>query len=171
MKEYLVEDLESYPEWMDAIESLVSLEASFKFNDFKKILPTTKRPVAVPVWVKNARKESCPKKVGAVETFRNEVLVWWNTMQPDWRILDKDDLDTGEWVKEVKGQWGKLRCPGINGLYSVMACLRWWAVSEIGQEGRLSEQWTRLLQDVVWVMDAIAGEEEQPPTKKSRPSA
>ncbi|THU87696.1 hypothetical protein K435DRAFT_867022 [Dendrothele bispora CBS 962.96] len=40
MKEYLIEDLESYPEWMDAIESLVSLEASFKFNDFKKILPT-----------------------------------------------------------------------------------------------------------------------------------
>ncbi|THU99823.1 hypothetical protein K435DRAFT_658240 [Dendrothele bispora CBS 962.96] len=171
MKEYLAEDLDSYPEWMDAIESLVSLEASFKFVDFKKILPTTKRPVAVPVWVKNARKESCPKKVGALENFRNEVLVWWNTMQPDWRILEKDALDKGEWVKEVKGQWAKLKCPGINGLYSVMACLRWWAVSEIGQDGQLSEQWQRLLGDVVWVMDAIAGAEEQPPTKKSRPAA
>ncbi|THU85853.1 hypothetical protein K435DRAFT_684789 [Dendrothele bispora CBS 962.96] len=171
MKEYLSNDLESYPEWLDAIESLVSLEAAFKFTDFKKILPTTKRPVAVPVWVKNARKEPLPKKVGDSVTFSNEVLIWWNTMQPEWRVLEQGALDKGDWVKEVKGPWGKLKCPGINGLYSMMACLRWWAVKEISEGGKLSEKWKGLLGDLVWVMDSIAADEEQPPTKKSRPSA
>ncbi|THV03258.1 hypothetical protein K435DRAFT_651832, partial [Dendrothele bispora CBS 962.96] len=86
--------------------------------------------------------------------FSNKVLIWWNTMQPEWRVLEQGALD--------KGEWGQLKCPGINGLYSMMACLRWWAVREISEGGKLSEKWKGLLGDFVWVMDSIAADEEQP---------
>ncbi|KAK7438104.1 hypothetical protein VKT23_018270 [Stygiomarasmius scandens] len=154
--------------WEDAVESLVSLEASFDFKDLKKTLPTTNRPTVIQAWVKNARRDHLPVLEDDASTFISVVLKWWNSLQPDWRTLDRDDLSEGGWIKEVKGHWGKIRCPGINGLYSVLACLRWVAVLEMSEKGMTSDEWKMLLEDVVWVMDSISEAEGQPESKKAR---
>ncbi|THU91985.1 hypothetical protein K435DRAFT_672971, partial [Dendrothele bispora CBS 962.96] len=178
MKTYLLQDLEAKegawkPAWEGAVESLVSLEASYRFQDSRKSLPTGSRPNAIHAWVKNARKDHLPVSENESKTFGNAVLDWWNALQPEWRALDQEALvDVAErcWLREVEGQWGKLRCPGINGFSSVLACLRWWLDLEIRGDGEMLAEWEVMLEDVVWVMDCLARQEEEPPTKKHRPA-
>ncbi|THU80791.1 hypothetical protein K435DRAFT_563900, partial [Dendrothele bispora CBS 962.96] len=177
MKSYLTQDLDGKEGawkalWEGAVESLVSLEASYHFQDSRKSLPTSNRPGAIQAWVKNARKDRLPVTENDPMTFGNAVLDWWNSLQPDWRGLDQEgmvDILERAWLKEVEGQWGKLRCPGINGLSSIMACLRWWLDLNLQSgKGMPGDEWHVMLEDVVWVMDCLAQQEEEPPTKKHR---
>jgi hypothetical protein len=104
---------------------------------------------------------------------------------PDWRRLPKDseDLRYGRWTTFVKGEWGPLRNPGINGLYSVFACMRWLlekhyreeAEADDPLEGPLdsehaSDHWKAMLDDIQWVVIALrmAEQEEEglPPRKR-----
>ncbi|THU87065.1 hypothetical protein K435DRAFT_586568, partial [Dendrothele bispora CBS 962.96] len=157
-------------EWENAIDSLVTLEAAFKFKDSRKSISTTSRPDAVGAWIKSARKDSLPKEIKGTEpmTFGNAVLEWWNAAQPEWRGLMEEDLTEGGWPREVRGQWGKLRCPGVNGMYSIIACMRWWGMLSCQAEKTPSNLWKMALEDMVWVMDTMAAGEEEPPTKKPR---
>ncbi|THV05339.1 hypothetical protein K435DRAFT_790165, partial [Dendrothele bispora CBS 962.96] len=79
MKTYLLQDLEAKegawkPAWEGAVESLVSLEASYRFQDSRKSLPTGSRPNAIHAWVKNARKDHLPR-VKNINLFRGGIKI------------------------------------------------------------------------------------------------
>jgi hypothetical protein len=106
---------------------------------------------------------------------------------PEWRHLDPwgKEIQTGKWVEEVLGDWGPLRNPGINGLCSVFACMKWLLamhVRDASGEGefdidsldgsKASPHWVILLDDIKWVVIALRlaeeGDTDLPPRKRFR---
>ncbi|KAJ7753700.1 hypothetical protein B0H14DRAFT_3512712 [Mycena olivaceomarginata] len=97
-----------------------ALEEAWNFASSTKSLPTTLRPKAVGVWVKNARK-GVPK-IGLSGEMEDQWWAWWKGINPSWR------------------------CPGQNGLLNVVITLKWWhgsmeTPSEVGS--MQSPMWRR----------------------------
>ncbi|KAJ7805534.1 hypothetical protein B0H14DRAFT_2180549, partial [Mycena olivaceomarginata] len=105
-----------------------------------KSLPTTLRPKAVGVWVKNARK-GVPK-IGLSGEMEDQWWAWWKGINPSWRVRDGELLQTGD------GSWDVLKCPGQNGLLNVVITLKWWH----GSMETPSESWEHAVADVEWVL-------------------
>ncbi|THU82147.1 hypothetical protein K435DRAFT_692084, partial [Dendrothele bispora CBS 962.96] len=160
--------------WEEAKSALLSLEASTKFKTTLKALPSSKRPQAVSDWVHSGRTDTLPACLcndGDVVKLEKDVLTWWNKLQPSWRKLTEEELPTRAWSQEVKGSWEVLACPGVNGLYSVMACLQWWMIllpSVDGDSDAAPEAWKDLIKDLVFVIDSVAEEHQCPASKKAR---
>ncbi|THU89155.1 hypothetical protein K435DRAFT_561964, partial [Dendrothele bispora CBS 962.96] len=96
--------------------------------------------------------------------FSAQLVTWWNQLMPDWRRLEEGsaELEERRWKREVEGGWGDLVMPGNNGLYSILACMRWWLKMEVDPEegeeelyltAKAGVQWKGMLEEVVWVMD------------------
>ena len=63
--------------------------------------------------------------------FERQFQKWWVTIQPPWRVLD------GKLLKDVMdGDWDSLRCPGLNGIISVLTALFYWCLAVKGKPGR-----------------------------------
>jgi hypothetical protein len=167
MKNYLLHDMAG-SEWLDAVDSLVRLEAFYGFKTHTKTLPTTHRPSFIGPWVNDARKDLFPTLVQQVpyDQFLPMFKVWWNDLQPEWGRYER-----GDWKRWVEGDWGSLRCPGNNGMYTVMAFMSWWLRKHQNFRGSsvtASPEWKLMLSDVVWVMDKLQTEESA--TKKPQSS-
>ncbi|KAK7015173.1 SERTA domain-containing protein 3 [Paramarasmius palmivorus] len=168
MKEFLLADVIGSG-WVQAVQLWEDLERSYDFTTpTQKTLPTKNRPDAVLFWSKRARKCAAPPDTKDAQVFGDSVVEWWNTMMPCWRTKD----DKGNWAATGEGDWGGLRCPGLNGLLSIMACLKWWLISEcggsLGSLDNASSQWQALFNDVCWVLKQLRLEEEVPARKKAR---
>ncbi|KAJ7719858.1 hypothetical protein B0H14DRAFT_2412066 [Mycena olivaceomarginata] len=138
----MLEGGELGPDWEKVVEIWWCLEASSKFATSTKAHPTTKRPKAVGVWVKNARK-GVPLDIGNME---EEEWGWWKAINPKWRLHDGELL-----AGEQNGTWDALRCPGQNGFLNVIVCLKWWRSSmETPSDG-----WTRAVADVTWALEKM----------------
>ncbi|KAJ7210359.1 hypothetical protein GGX14DRAFT_363469 [Mycena pura] len=111
---------------------------------YTKTHPTTNRPKAVGIWVKNARRGTPDINVKTMET---EWWAWWNAINPKWRVHE------GTLLKEVKGDWDVLRCPGQNGFLNVIICLKWWRL----KMDSASDGWQRAVSDVKWVLGGMLG--------------
>jgi hypothetical protein len=109
-----------------------------------KTHPTTGRPKAVGVWVKNARKGTPAINVDVMEA---EWWAWWTAINPKWRVRE------GMLVQDVGGNWDTLRCPGQNGFLNVIVCLKWWR----GEMESPSDAWQRAVGDVRWVLTQMVG--------------
>ncbi|THU80354.1 hypothetical protein K435DRAFT_583641, partial [Dendrothele bispora CBS 962.96] len=150
--------------WEDAVNVLVSLESVYGFQTSHKSLSRTSRPPAVKHWVEGGRKQAIPTVIQGTkpDAFEPEVVGWWNQLQPDWRTLaaGSTELEGGKWTREVKGDWKALRQPGINGLYSVLACMKWWLLLQHKDldevdANKASFAWDFVLKDIVWVIDSM----------------
>ena len=79
--------------------------------------------------------------------METEWWAWWNTINPKWRVRE------GTLLKEVKGDWDVLRCPGQNGFLNVIICLKWWRL----KMDNASDGWQRAVSDVKWVLGGMLG--------------
>jgi hypothetical protein len=171
MESYLLDGISGVL-WINAVSSLMSLESSYGFQTKSKTLPTSKRPAVISTWVGNGRREALPGVMKNMEMtqVRENFVTWWNKLQPEWRKLDPEwgRYQRLDWVKESKGDWGTLVCPGNNGIYSVLAYLSWWLCKHpnfTGDCSVASSDWSTLVADVIWVMDDIQYVESHKPKK------
>ncbi|THU76695.1 hypothetical protein K435DRAFT_569130, partial [Dendrothele bispora CBS 962.96] len=156
-------------DWVDAVDTLVSLEAAYGFKQNMKSLPTTKRPPAVEHWVGRGRVQTVPGPLHSVtpKDFEKELKIWWNELMPVWRKVGTEELEGCEWKKKAEGDWCLLKMPGNNGLYSILACMRWWLLMEEHQTAKASSAWKQMLEEVVWVIDSLASSaDSENPAKK-----
>ncbi|THU80796.1 hypothetical protein K435DRAFT_694942 [Dendrothele bispora CBS 962.96] len=176
MEEYLLPDIDSSL-WKDAVEALVSLESTYGFETSSKCLSKIERPLGVENWLKSKRRKACPAPIDKMDAndMQFDTIIWWNSLQPTWRTLSLEgpEIGQGKWTREVKGDWGRLITPGVNGFYTVLACMRWWLVLEQKKDldsNRASWNWKTVLSDIVWVIKTLAGKEpgEEPVSKKAR---
>ncbi|THU88879.1 hypothetical protein K435DRAFT_569061, partial [Dendrothele bispora CBS 962.96] len=177
MVAYLMADVKG-KDWMQAVEALVELETAYSFKSSTKSLNNTMRPPAVQHWVSRGRKEAFPSILAGekADSFHQSIVTWWNELMPDWRKLEagSEGLAEVEWGETVEGTWGTIRNPGINGLYSILACMKWLLQLHHGADnmdsGKAPSQWTLLLDDMVWVIDQLkfAESDGEPPAKKPR---
>ncbi|KAJ7679814.1 hypothetical protein B0H17DRAFT_846229, partial [Mycena rosella] len=107
-----------------------------------KPLQSTGRPEAVAWWTGHSRKRK--PTLTNVEKFDMQWNIWWGQLNPSWRR----EVD-GEMAREEHGGWGALKASGINGLFTVMVCLKWWK-EELGDSAAVGD-WVHAVADVTWV--------------------
>ncbi|KAJ7858431.1 hypothetical protein B0H13DRAFT_1901814 [Mycena leptocephala] len=128
-------------EWMALTNLWYKLEASTNFTTGKS-LPSKGRPRAVAWWIQRARKGTPP--IADVEEFAEQWREWWRVLNPEWRVGDK-----GKMRREGGSDWGALKVPGVNGLLSVLMCLKWW--KGVLAAGAGDSGWKDAVDDVTWV--------------------
>ncbi|THU83047.1 hypothetical protein K435DRAFT_690306 [Dendrothele bispora CBS 962.96] len=171
MVTYLMADVKG-KDWRQAVEALVELETAYSFKSSTKSLNNTMRPPAVQHWVSRGRKEAFPSILAGekANSFHQNIVTWWNELMPDCEVLAQV-----EWGETVEGTWGTIRNPGINGLYSSLACMKWLLQLHHGEDkmdsSKALSQWTLLLDDIVWVIDQLksAESDDEPPVRIAHP--
>ncbi|KAJ3737860.1 hypothetical protein EV360DRAFT_58656 [Lentinula raphanica] len=157
------------PGWKVTVDLWLELESMYGFSKRGKGLPTTSRPVAVGNWIKSyriERTENIPKGVGKAEEFGSEVLSWWRTLNPSWRVpsLNGTFYHSGQ----EEGEWEDLQVQGSNGFLSILGCMLWWQ-QRAGEEKIIDDRWFVLKEDVDWVLrKQIEQLAEVGPTKKKQ---
>ncbi|KAK0457757.1 uncharacterized protein EV420DRAFT_1643614 [Desarmillaria tabescens] len=89
------------------------------------------RPLELGKWVSVGRIRSKEPQINAkdLDQFKRTWVVWWRTMQPEWRALKETD-NIGAWTREFYGSdWSSLKFPDQNGLLGVLATLSWWDIT------------------------------------------
>ncbi|KAF8142757.1 hypothetical protein K438DRAFT_1634903 [Mycena galopus ATCC 62051] len=127
-------------DWEELVELWWALEGLFGFAMSTKSHPTTNRPKAVGMWVKNARK-GIPN-IGMAEQMEVQWWAWWRGINPGWWLSDGDMVQNGD------GSFNTLKCPGQNEFLSIIVCLMWWHSSMDVP----SAAWNRAIADVKWVL-------------------
>ena len=87
-------------------------------------LPTAKRPPEVAQWTARARPAGAPDYPKGKRTFSmfvDSVFIWWGSIQPSWRSFER-----GVVSRRVRGKWGALYAPRINGMLNVVILVYWW---------------------------------------------
>ncbi|KAJ7679522.1 hypothetical protein DFH06DRAFT_974721, partial [Mycena polygramma] len=119
-------------------------------------------PAAVNKWIKAGRTTKTWKlpKVPNVATLARQWDVWWNFLQPAWRVRGHDGkwMTGGEATYGADDAWGRLDNPGPNGCLSVVACLYIWGVYNKTESLRV--RWLEAVQDVAWMLEGLAASME-----------
>lgn len=158
-------------DWEHVVDLLFQLERLYRYENPKRGLSTALRPPAVAWWSSRGRPNRLPKspQIESVEGFSKEVRTYWESISPEWR----HNGVTGVMNRSTSGGWSKMRCPGQNGLLSILACLRWWYMHEDLPGG--SDSWKEMVSDVIWTLESMIKQEEEeedgeapPPAKKTR---
>lgn len=84
--------------------------------------------------------------------FVDSVFVWWGSIQPAWRIFDRNCVS-----REVCGGWDALHSPRTNGLLNVVILAYWWiqVLNEHGPEGSVRADYEFFVEDVTWVFSRL----------------
>lgn len=121
-------------------------------------LSATSRPTALTQFINNHRKKE--PTINDPESFANEVYLWWISLQPPSRRIDRADSPSdGRSLICLASQvpndetWDALRTGSSNGMFGMMCCLSWWLQMD---SGRLEDDLIDLIQDVTWVLDVMA---------------
>ncbi|KAJ6493094.1 hypothetical protein C8R45DRAFT_788926, partial [Mycena sanguinolenta] len=130
--------------WAALVELWFKLEEQSGFVSQTKSHPTALRPKEVGAWVKRARKGT---PLVSAATFPSAWRAWWVAINPAWRRSE------GELVREARGDFKVLKCPGPNGFLSVIACLKWWRVALSTEES--AAEWKDAVGDVMWVLEQM----------------
>ena len=78
------------------------------------------------------------------QAYKKSWLVWWDSLNPDWRPRNNGGLDIGG-----SGDWTSLLHPGINGFISaIVGLLAYHDVAE-------ADEWELSARDVVWVIGQV----------------
>jgi hypothetical protein len=110
------------------------------------------RPSQVELWIMRSRPGGTyAPPIDDIYEYIRSYQEWWNSLNPSWRRKNK----AGDLVAAGNGAWSNLEKPGINGLLTVFACLKWWIdaieVLKAGSKG----QWAHAVLDVVWVLQGL----------------
>ncbi|PPQ82465.1 hypothetical protein CVT26_012727 [Gymnopilus dilepis] len=107
--------------WTSLIRSWASFEIKSRFHSSAR-LKTLDRPGCVTEWIKKQRLTTWRPTIDDFIAYEAEYRKWWISMQPSWRVSKEGDIDQ----LSVNGDWGELRKAGMNGIYSILACLFFW---------------------------------------------
>ena len=115
-------------------------------------LPTANRPIEISQWSSRACPAAPPDHKKGKRTFVmfvDSVFAWWHSLQPLWRTFQR-----GMVSRTVKGDWGVLRAPRINGLLNVIILVYWWArvLEEQEPGGGARADYEFFADDVAWVL-------------------
>ncbi|KAJ7475636.1 hypothetical protein B0H11DRAFT_1640478, partial [Mycena galericulata] len=129
-------------EWDGAVRKWTELERAYGLKNSITPLPTTGRPKAIAVWIKNGRR---PTKIPPIDL---NILVpawweWWGAISPPWRKKNA----AGRPIIGGHGGWGDLVRPGGNGMLTVLLGLAWWYKTE----GKSTADWLAGVNNVEWV--------------------
>ncbi|KAJ7888051.1 hypothetical protein B0H14DRAFT_2562434 [Mycena olivaceomarginata] len=153
------------PMWKNIVDLWWALEEAWNFASSTKSLPTTQRPKAVGVWVKNTRKGV--SNIGSSGGLGSRILwcqsrgnpamsLCWNEARCGF-ALNIGEMEVQWWAWWIginpswrvgDGSWDVLKCPGQNRLLNVVITLKWWH----GSMETLSESWKCAVGDVEWVL-------------------
>ena len=137
------------PGFMTLLDNYIAFELADR-SGVRGSLPTTHRPTAVGWWTSRARPDKTPPLDSPKKKFRDWVVEWWISIQPDWRGA----LKCGE-TNRADGSWECLYQPGINGLLNVVIVVYWWSKSLEGRakSGDAAYHW--LVADITWVLSRL----------------
>ncbi|CAK5265236.1 unnamed protein product [Mycena citricolor] len=100
--------------YQNLVNTSMWLEAAFGFfgDNYHAPVPTKSRPAALEKWVANKGTE-LPKIKGS-KTFATKWRAWWQSLQPDWRVLDSLGryAKGGDVLYGKDTEWGDLDSPG-----------------------------------------------------------
>ncbi|KAJ7601428.1 hypothetical protein DFH06DRAFT_1154134 [Mycena polygramma] len=113
-----------------------------------KSLSNTGRPGEVTWWIQRARKPS--PTIDDLSLFKRQWNEWWAFLNPAWRAAES----RGGALRREEGQdWECLKEPGVNGMYTVLICLKWWkAALDAGKE---DAEWDEAVSDVTWAIQQM----------------
>ncbi|KAJ7071709.1 hypothetical protein B0H15DRAFT_957613 [Mycena belliarum] len=134
------------PPWQGLCNTWWEVERASGFAT-GKALPAKKRPKAVGWWIQRARTRT--PEINDVGAFAVEWGGWWRAVNPGWRCTG-----SGAMICAEGKNWEVLRgVTGINGLLSVLMCLKWWRETLDNGEG--VEVWAAAVEDVTWVLQQL----------------
>ncbi|KAF9780908.1 hypothetical protein BJ322DRAFT_987737, partial [Thelephora terrestris] len=118
-------------------------------------LPTAGRPAEIALWSSKARPEGLPdytKGGWSFSDFVDSIFTWWATIQPPWRSFERTEVS-----RAVKGGWGSLLAPRINGILNVVMQVYWWfkILEEENPEGSIRTDYELFADDVAWVFSNL----------------
>jgi hypothetical protein len=145
-KKFLEKDLGM--EWKDLVSSWVSFEEKSRNSDVRR-LSAAGRPKVVGMWIARKRTTTFLPNISSLEDYESEFYGWWKNLQPTWRISN------GKVDKAVsRGDWDCLRCPGVNGVISVVVALFYWGLAS---DGKLAHRkaWITAVEDCVTVFSLL----------------
>ncbi len=132
-------------EWDALLSRWLQFEQQSQFQGDTR-LGAKNRPGIVGDWIQRARPSEFHFKIQGVRSFNKNFNVWWISLQPDWRTNDPSGV-----LLRSGGDWGRLRCPGVNGLLSVLAALFFWG-REVQKQPDESAAWVAAVDDVYYAI-------------------
>ena len=135
-------------EWKDLVSSWVSFEEKSRNAEVRR-LSAAGRPKVVGMWIARRRTTTFLPNISSLKDYESEFNGWWKNLQPTWRISN-DKVD-----KAVsRGDWNCLRCPGVNGVISVVVALFYWGLAS---DGKLAHHkaWIEAVEDCATVFSLL----------------
>ncbi|KAJ3888838.1 hypothetical protein GG344DRAFT_16967, partial [Lentinula edodes] len=119
-----------------------------------------KRPSVLLSWMKN-RPRPLPKvdkKGFFTPKFAEEVVAWWASLQPQWRLLDKNGLPTP--FEKFGDDLSPLNKHGRNAWVGLLACIKWWGlglVCCVADDKEIHfEKWLIIIADMTRMLGKLA---------------
>lgn len=138
------------------------------------LLGKTNRPAEIDAWIKAHRDYDKMPDIQDYETFSNQWMAWWFTLQPEWR----GDGLAGKLLFDctIDQEWDNLCKGSQNGFFTLLLSLGWWgqAVCDQGPDPR--DLWAGAFYDLIWVLEQIVkklkvekGQSDKPKSSTKRP--
>jgi hypothetical protein len=110
----------------------------------KSRLPgSSDRPVELAKWL-SSRRYSHPPKIEDCAKFANDWLLWWNSIQPQWRRTSEvNSLPLALSTATQKQNMTSLKKTGPSGIVVVLISLKWWYTVQ-GED----ERWGKAVDDI-----------------------
>ncbi|CAK5279081.1 unnamed protein product [Mycena citricolor] len=142
--------------YQNLVNASMRLEAAFGFFGDKYHAPvsTQSRPAALEKWV--AKEGTELPKIKGSKTFATKWVAWWQSLQPDWRVLDSSGryLKGGDVLYGKDSEWGDLDSPGPEGALTLVAGLAIWG-SALKDAPESDLEWLDAVMDVSWMWEGL----------------
>lgn len=105
--------------------------------------------------------DKVPPSAKDLTKFPGEMLSWWKTVQPGWRILTGPDAPLSRTIPPGE-DWSPLRRAGKDGLIVFVVALYWWRkVVEDQGDATSRAEFLFVAEDVVFVLDTMLGRDHR----------
>jgi hypothetical protein len=96
-----------------------------------------------------------------LDEFVSSYQRWFDSLNPSWRSKN----GVGRWVVVTSddGTWEDFQKPGLNGLLSLLVCLKWWAEAEEALGSEVSDGWVESVTDLISVLRGLLESVRNPP--------
>ncbi|KJA14669.1 hypothetical protein HYPSUDRAFT_102262, partial [Hypholoma sublateritium FD-334 SS-4] len=107
-------------EWQALVSAWLEFEKVSGYEGSRR-LGSRSHPRTVADWIQRARSPAYCPEIKNIAAFAADFTAWWQNVQPAWRTESATDQ-----MPHVEGNWEDIRCPGLNGLLSIIAALFFW---------------------------------------------
>ena len=127
--------------WHALLQAWADFEVRHKFKEVS-FLGAKNRPKCIEEWMRRRRSATWRPPIKGVTAFESSFMSWWESLQPDWRLLEAGGID----FSAMEGNWDGLRRPGLRGLHNAVVGLFYWAL-EVENENKGHTQWLIAVND------------------------